>query len=444
MPQILKRPADKTDAATSTSLDVPKIVKGVIDDIRVRGDEAVRAYSIQFDKWSPHSFRLSPSDIEEIIGTVPEQIIQDIKTVQANVRKFALAQRKSLVDFESEIRPGVFLGQKNIPIDAVGAYIPGGRYALLASAHMTICTAKAAGVRRVIACTPPLLGEIPAATVAAMHLAGADEIYILGGVQAIAAMSVGTELIKKVDFIAGPGNPFVAEAKRQLFGEIGIDLPAGPTEVLIVADDKADPFTIATDLLSQAEHGPDTPAVLITTSLTVGQRSISEVERLLEILPTAQLASTSWKAYGEVIVVDSLDEAYRLADQFASEHVQILTENPREALEKMSHYGALFLGEKTCVSYGDKCIGTNHVLPTRKAAKFTGGLWVGKFLKTVTYQEVKSNEESGSLGRLCGRAARAENFEGHARSGDLRAHKYLHDRFEWIDGSPKPNAVYTS
>ncbi|KAF8853915.1 histidinol dehydrogenase [Acephala macrosclerotiorum] len=429
----LKSKPETNGASSKPPVDVPKIVRGVIDDIRTQGDAAVRSYSEKFDKWSPSSFKLSKSEIETIISKVPKQTIEDIKTVQHNVRTFALAQRESLKDFEVEIRPGVHLGQKNIPIANVGAYIPGGRYPLLASAHMTIVTAKAAGVPRVVACTPPINGEIPSSTIAAMYFAGADEIYILGGVQAVAAMAIGTETISKVDFIAGPGNPFVAEAKRQLFGEIGIDLPAGPTEVLIVADGKADPTTVAVDLLSQAEHGPDTPAVLITNSKEVGEKSITEVERLLKILPTAALAGVSWETYGEVIVVDSLDEAYALADKYASEHVQILTENPREALEKMSNYGALFLGEKTCVSYGDKVIGTNHVLPTKKAARFTGGLWVGKYLKTVTYQEVTSEKESGELGVLCGRAARAENFEGHARSGDIRASQYLKETFSWME-----------
>lgn len=299
---------------------------------------------------------------------------------------------------------------------------------------MTIVTAKVAGVPNVVACTPPIAGKIPSGTVAAMHFAGADEIFILGGVQAVAAMAVGTETIRKVDFIAGPGNAYVADAKRQLFGQVGIDLFAGPTEILIVADGEADPFTVATDLVSQAEHGPDTPAVLITTSESVGKKSIDFVNHLLEKsnLSTAELAKTSWNAFGEVVVVDSLDEAWKLADEYASEHVQILTKEPREALSKMKNYGALFLGERTCVSYGDKVIGTNHVLPTRKAAKYTGGLWVGKYLRTVTYQEVSDEKASGELGRLCGRAARAELFEGHARSGDLRASKYLGDKFEWI------------
>lgn len=303
---------------------------------------------------------------------------------------------------------------------------------VLASAHMTVVTAKVAGVPHVVGCTPPIRGEIPAATVAALHLAGADEIFILGGVQAVAAMAVGTETMRKVDFLAGPGNSFVAEAKRQLFGEVGIDLFAGPTEVLIVADDQADPFVVATDLLSQAEHGPDSPAVLITTSEEVGRKTMEYCDALLQTLSTADIARVSWGNLGEVVLAKDMDHAYRIADEYAFEHVQILTENPREALDKMTNYGALFLGAMTCVSYGDKCIGTNHVLPTRGASRYTGGLWVGKYLRTVTYQEVRNPEESGKLGRLCGRAARAELFEGHARSGDLRAHDHLGDAHDWI------------
>ncbi|TKA81627.1 hypothetical protein B0A49_01261 [Cryomyces minteri] len=412
-PQYLKsKPPVTPDFGPNA--DVPSVVKGVIDDIRANGDAAVRNYSRKFDEWEPAAFKLSKQDIEDIIAKVPDQIVKDIKEVQGNVRKFAQAQKDSLKDFELEIQPGVHLGQKNIPIRNVGCYIPGGRYPLLASAHMTILTAKVAGVPNVVACTPPIAGEIPHSTVAAMHLAGADQIFLLGGVQAVAAMAIGTESI-------------------DLFGEIGIDLLAGPTEVLIVADEHADPFMVATDLLSQAEHGPDTPAVLITNSEEVGKKTMEAIDRLLPILPTRELAGTSWKNFGEVIVVKDLDEAYELADEYASEHVQILTENPREALEKMKNYGAIFLGANTCVSYGDKCIGTNHVLPTRKAAKYTGGLWVGKYMKTVTYQEVTDPEASGKLGRLCGRSARAENFEGHARSGDLRAYNHLKDQFEWID-----------
>lgn len=429
----LKTPAVGATASFAASEQVNKIVKSVIDDVRANGDAAVRAYSEKFDKWSPQSFKLSISEIEDCISKVPEQTISDIKEAQHNIRTFAQAQRDCIKDLEIEVQPGVFLGHRNNPIGTAGAYIPGGRYPLLASAHMTILTAKVAGVQRVVACTPPIRGELPRATIAAAHLAGADEIFILGGTQAVAAMAVGTETIPRVEFLAGPGNAFVAEAKRQLFGEIGIDLLAGPTEVLIVADDAADPFTIATDLLSQAEHGPDTPAVLITTSEEIARNTMRVVEAQLPGLCTAELAGTSWRDYGEVIVVDNLDEAYALADEFASEHVQILTRKPREALNKMRNYGALFLGEKTCVSYGDKVIGTNHVLPTKKAGRYTGGLWVGKYLKTQTYQEVVSENASGELGRLCGRASRAENFEGHARSGDLRSHLYLKDKYSWID-----------
>ena len=429
---FLKRALSVRTHQTASSPQVKTIVADVIKDIGENGDEAVRRYSEKFDKWSPSSFKLSKDEIASCIARCSEQTIRDITQVQANVRQFALAQRSSIHDFELETQPGVFLGQKSIPIDAVGCYIPGGRYPLLASAHMTIVTAKVAGVKHVIACTPPILGEMPNATVAAMSLAGADEIHVLGGVQAVAAMAVGTETIAKVDFLAGPGNAFVTEAKRQLFGQVGIDLFAGPTEVLIVADESASPFTCATDLLSQAEHGPDTPAVLITTSAKVGQETISIVDELLTGLPTAEIAAVSWRDHGVVVVVSDIDEAYSLADEYASEHVQILTKEPRQALKKMSQYGALFLGERTCVSYGDKVIGTNHVLPTGKAARYTGGLWVGKFLKTVTYQEVVDDEASGQLGRLCGRAARVEKFEGHARSGDLRAHNFLQDDFAWI------------
>ncbi|OAX82804.1 histidinol dehydrogenase [Emergomyces africanus] len=404
----LKTRAGPEAAGNGTAIEVPAIVRGVIEDIRSNGDSAVRQYSTKFDRWEPTSFKLSKDDIQAAIAKVSEQTVKDIKQAQANVRAFALAQRDSISDFEVELQPG---------------YIPGGCYPLLASAHMTILTAKAAGVDHVIACTPPINAEIPNSTVAAMHLAGADEIFILGGVQAIAAMAVGTDSIRKVDFIAGPGNAFVAEAKRQLFGEIGIDPFAGPTEVLIVADEKADPFTIATDLLSQAEHGPDSPAVLITTSDDAGRQVMRYIDKLLETLSTAAIASSSWRSFGEVVVVENIGEAYALADEYAFEHVQILTERPREELDKMRNYGALFLGEKTCVSSLEQ---TMSFQPERQHDT----LWVSKFLRTVTYQEVKSETASGELGRLCGRAARAENFEGHARSGDLRACQYLKDHHD--------------
>jgi sulfopropanediol 3-dehydrogenase len=431
MARHLKSAATPSGTGAKATADVRGIVEGVIGDIRTRGDEAVREYSEKFDKWTPESFRLSPEQIEAAIARVPRQTLDDIREVQENVRNFAKLQRESLHDFEAEVRPGVILGQKNVAIQAVGAYIPGGRYPLLASAHMTIVTAKVAGVERVIACTPPSQGQIPDASVAAMHLAGADEIYLLGGVQAIAAMAVGTETIKSVDMLAGPGNAFVAEAKRQLFGSVGIDLFAGPTEVLIVADETADPFLVAVDLLSQAEHGPDSPAVLVTTSAEVGEQTLKHVDELLKDLPTSAIAEPAWRNHGQVILAESTEEAFQIADVFASEHVQILTKDPREALQKMKNYGALFLGENTCVSFGDKVIGTNHVLPTLGAARYTGGLWVGKFLKTLTYQEVTTLEASAKLGELCGRAARAENFEGHARSGDLRVSRLTDSAPAW-------------
>jgi sulfopropanediol 3-dehydrogenase len=430
MPTIVKAPTAAAGVARSSD-QVRDTVASVIADIRERGDEAVRAYSDKFDNWTPDSFRLDAAAVDRIVSGVPETVLDDIRTVQANVRNFAQRQRDSLADFEVETMPGVFLGQKNLPVAAAGAYVPGGRYPLVASAHMTVVTAKVAGVPRVAACTPPIHGEIPAATIAAMHLAGADEIYLLGGVQAVAAMAIGTETIDRVDILTGPGNAYVAEAKRQLFGEVGIDLFAGPTEILIVADEFANPFVVAVDLLSQAEHGPDSPAVLITTSQSLANQVVAHIDALLPGMPTRDFAGPAWRDYGQVIVVADLDEAFTLADKFASEHVQVLTENPRQALEKMREYGALFLGEGTCVSYGDKVIGTNHTLPTRGAARYTGGLWVGKFLKTVTYQEVVNQESSAALGELCGRAARVELFEGHARSGDVRAALYAGAELPW-------------
>src|SRR4051794_21225805 len=440
VPTTLKTGRTKSFADTAQD-DVRGRVTQIIADIRIRGDAAVRTYSETFDRWSPKGFRLSPEQVAEIIATLPQQVIDDIVFVQAQVRGFAEVQRASMTDVEVETLPGVVLGHRHVPVQAAGAYIPGGKYPLTASAHMTIAPAKVAGVPRVVACTPPIRGEIPAATVAAMSLAGADEIWILGGVQAVTAMALGTETMGRVDLIAGPGNAYVAEAKRQLYGEVGIDLFAGPTEILVIADEHADPFVVAVDLLSQAEHGPESPAVLITTSERVGRESMAHVEAILPGMPTADYAGPAWRDYGQVIVVNDLAEAYALADDFAFEHVQVLTQEPREALERMHHYGALFLGENTCVSYGDKVIGTNHVLPTLGAARFTGGLWVGKYLRTVTYQEVRDTTASGELGRVCGRAARVELFEGHARSGDVRAAQFLGDSYPWID---EAKARYTS
>src|SRR5215469_14614345 len=411
---------------------VRETVSGVIADIRERGDAAVREYSAKFDNWSPEAFRLTPAQVEDIIAGLPAQVIEDITFVQAQVRGFAMAQLASMGEVEVETLPGVFLGHKHLPISSAGSYIPGGRYPLTASAHMTVLTAKAAGVERVVACTPPIRGEIPAATVAAAHLAGADEIYLLGGVQAVTALALGTETIGQVDLLAGPGNAYVAEAKRQLFGEVGIDLFAGPTEILIVADETADPVTVAVDLLSQAEHGPDSPAVLITTSESLGETVLSMVAAILPGMPTKDFAGPAWRDHGQVIVVGDIDEAFAVADSFAAEHVEVLTVAPRDALAKMRNYGALFLGEGTCVSYGDKVIGTNHVLPTRGAARYTGGLWVGKYLKTVTYQEVRDPASSALLGEVCGRASRVELFEGHARSGDIRAAKIRGTRPAWL------------
>ncbi|WP_270451919.1 histidinol dehydrogenase [Kocuria marina] len=429
---MLKSPA-KTDTGRGSAPEVRDIVEGVIADIRERGDAAVREYSQKFDNYGPESFLLTDEQLAEVMGRIPQQVIEDITFVQEQVRNMAQKQMESLSDFEIETLSGVHLGQKNVPIQAAGAYIPGGKYPLLASAHMTIVTAKVAGVERVVACTPLIKGEMPDATIAAMHLAGADEIYLLGGIQAVAAMAVGTETIRPVNMLAGPGNAFVAEAKRQLFGEVGIDLFAGPTEVLIVADEHADPFVVAVDLLSQAEHGPESPAVLITTSEELGRQVATYIDELLVNMPTKDFAEPAWRDYGAIHVVDSIEDAYRLADDYAYEHVQILTAEPRRALDEMTNYGALFLGEGTCVSYGDKVIGTNHVLPTRGAARYTGGLWVGKYLRTVTYQEVTDTESSAFFGELCGRAARVERFEGHARSGDVRAAKYRGGSLPWSD-----------
>ena len=411
---------------------VRETVTSVIAGVRERGDAAVREYSAKFDNWSPDDFRLPAAQIEEIVGLLPAQVIEDIEFAQTQVRGFAAAQLASMSEFEVETLPGVFLGQKHLPVASAGAYIPGGRYPLTASAHMTVLTAKAAGVERVVACTPPIRGQVPAATVAAAHLAGADEIYLLGGVQAVTALSLGTETIGKVDLLAGPGNAYVAEAKRQLFGEVGIDLLAGPTEILVIADSTAEPEVVAIDLLSQAEHGPDSPAVLVTTSRELGETVLGYIDKILPGMPTSDFAGPAWRDHGQVIVVDDRDEAFAVADAFAFEHVEVLTAAPRDALEKMRNYGALFLGEGTCVSYGDKVIGTNHVLPTRGAARYTGGLWVGKYLKTVTYQEVRSPESSALLGDVCGRASRVELFEGHARSGDIRAAKVDGPRPGWL------------
>lgn len=405
-------------------LKVRALVENMLDKVTHEGDAAVREFSVNLDKWSPASFRLSESEIKEIISGLPQQVIDDITFAQTQIRNFAQIQRESIKDVEVETLPGVFLGHKNIPVNSVGCYVPGGRYPMVASAHMSVLTAKVAGVKRVIACTPPINGQIPAATVAAMSMAGADEIYLLGGVQAIAMMAIGTETVQPVDMLVGPGNAYVAEAKRQLFGKVGIDLFAGPTETLVIADDTTDVETCATDLLGQAEHGPTSPAVLLTTSKTIAEGIEAEIQRQLTVLPTADVASVAWRDYGQVILCDTVEELISEADRIASEHVQVMTENPRLFLEKMTNFGGLFLGDKTNVAYGDKVIGTNHTLPTREAARYTGGLWVGKFLKTCTYQEIKTEEASKLIGEYCSRLCEIENFAGHKEQADLRVRKY--------------------
>jgi sulfopropanediol 3-dehydrogenase len=400
---------------------VRQTVEGILADVKKRGDAAVREYSEKFDRWAPK--KLTEEEIQRIMGRVPASTLEDIKFAQAQIRGFAEHQRAAIRDIEVETLPGVKLGHRNIPVESVGCYVPGGRYPMVASAHMSIVTARVAGVRRIVACTPPNQGEPHAETIAAMVLGGADEIHVVGGVQAIAAMALGTQSIQPVDMLCGPGNAYVAEAKRQLFGTVGIDLFAGPTEILVVADDTADVEMIATDLLGQAEHGPTSPAICLTTSKTIAEALPAEIERQLKVLPTADVAGLAWRDYGEIILVGSLDEAVTEADRVAAEHVEILTRNPRFFLERMRNYGALFLGPETNVSYGDKVIGTNHTLPTLGAARYTGGLWVGKFLKTCTYQEI-TREASVRVGEYCSRLCAIERFWGHKEQADLRLRRY--------------------
>jgi sulfopropanediol 3-dehydrogenase len=422
MATFLKRRIDRavTDA---NDAKVRQTVESILQDVAARGDEAVRELSAKFDKWSPPAFRLSKAELDAIVGKVSPSTLADIKFAQAQIRNFAEYQRAALKDIEVETLPGVKLGHKNIPVESVGCYVPGGRYPMVASAHMSIVTARTAGVQRIVACTPPNQGEPHAETIAAMVLGGADEIYVLGGVQAVAAMALGTATIKPVDMLVGPGNAYVAEAKRQLFGRVGIDLFAGPTEILVIADDSADVEMIATDLLGQAEHGPTSPAILITTSQAIAAALPAEIERQLAVLPTADVASVAWRDYGEIIVVDSREEAVKESDRVAAEHVEVLTREPRYFLEHMRNYGALFLGPETNVSYGDKVIGTNHTLPTMGAARYTGGLWVGKFLKTCTYQEI-TPEASVAVGEYCSRLCAIERFWGHKEQADLRLRRY--------------------
>jgi sulfopropanediol 3-dehydrogenase len=423
MPTFLKRGRDPEAVAQNDAV-VRTTVETILADIEKRGDAAVRELSARFDKWSPSSFRLSDSEIEQAMSKVPARDLEDIRFAQAQVRNFAEKQRACLQDLEVETLPGVVLGHKNIPVETVGCYVPGGKYPMVASAHMSVVTAKVAGVKRIVACAPPFKGGPHPAIVAAMHLAGADEIYVLGGVQAVGAMALGTETIAPVDMIVGPGNAFVAEAKRQLYGRIGIDLFAGPTETLVIADDSVDGEICATDLLGQAEHGKTSPAILLTNSEKLARDTMAEIERQLKTLPTAALAGASWADYGEVIVCDSYEEMVAEADRIASEHVQVMTRDPDYFLANMTNYGALFLGPRTNVAFGDKVIGTNHTLPTKKAARYTGGLWVGKFIKTCTYQKVLTDEASAQVGEVCARLCLLEGFHGHAEQANIRVRRF--------------------
>ena len=422
MATFLKRRIDQAQS-DAADLEVRRTVESIIADVGRRGDAAVREVSAKFDRWSPPSFRLSQAEIDSLMRKIPESTLDDIRFAQEQIRTFAQHQKGALRDLEVEIRPGVKLGHRNIPVASVGCYVPGGRYPMVASAHMSIVTARVAGVSRIVACTPPNAGAPHAETIAAMVLGGADEIHVLGGVQAVAAMALGTESIPAVDMLVGPGNAYVAEAKRQLFGRVGIDLLAGPTEILVIADDSADVEMVAVDLLGQAEHGPTSPAILVTVSRELAEALPGEIERQLKVLPTADVAGVAWRDYGEIIVVGSLEEAVREADRIAAEHVEVLTRNPRWFLERMRNYGALFLGPETNVAYGDKVIGTNHTLPTRGAARYTGGLWVGKFMKTCTYQEC-TPEASVEIGEYCSRLCAIERFWGHKEQADLRLRRY--------------------
>ena len=421
------------DAASLAAADgqVRATVETILADIEKRGDQAVREYSKRFDQWDPADFLLSQDAIAQAMGRLSARELEDIRFAQAQIRRFAEIQRQSMQDVEVETRPGVVLGHKHIPVNNVGCYIPGGKYPLIASAHMSVLTAKVAGVPRVIATAPPYQGQPHPAIVAAMHMAGADEILVLGGVQAVAAMAIGTGSIKPVDMLVGPGNQYVAEAKRQLYGRVGIDLFAGPTETLVIADESVDGEMCAVDLLGQAEHGPTSPAVLLTNSEELARDTLAEVQRQLDILPTAEIARKAWNDHGQVIVCDTIDEMIQVADELAFEHVQVMTADPDLFLRRMSNYGALFLGPRTNVSFGDKVIGTNHTLPTNRNARYTGGLWVGKFLKTCTYQRVLTDEASAEIGAYCSRLCHMENFAGHGEQANLRVRRYGQRDVAW-------------
>jgi sulfopropanediol 3-dehydrogenase len=412
------------EAKAENSAQVRSTVEAILADIAARGEAAVREYSEKFDKWSPPSFKLSESEIAECVRALPQGVIDDIKFAQTQIRNFALTQRAALRNVEVQTLPGVVLGHKNIPVNSVGCYVPGGRYPMVASAHMSVVTAKAAGVKRIIASAPPFGGKPHPAIVAAMHFGGADEIYAFGGVQAIAAMALGTENIAPIDMLVGPGNAYVSEAKRQLFGRVGIDLLAGPTETLILADDTCDAEMAAVDMIGQAEHGPGSPAILVTNSAKLAGEVPAAIEKLLSWLPTAAIARQAWQNCGEIILCDTLDEMVQEADRIASEHVQVLTRDPDYFLQRLTNFGSLFLGHRTNVAYGDKVIGTNHTLPTMKAARYTGGLWVGKFLKTCTYQRVLTDEAAAMVGEYCSRLCALEGFAAHKEQADLRVRRF--------------------
>jgi sulfopropanediol 3-dehydrogenase len=411
-------------AKAENSLQVRHTVEEILGDIAARGGAAVRDFSQKFDQWSPARFRLTADEIADCVRSMPSSTIDDIKFAQTQIRNFALAQRECLKELEIETLPGVVLGHRNVPVNSVGCYIPGGRYPMVASAHMSVVTAKAAGVRRIISCAPPFGGKPHPAIVTAMHLGGADEIYAFGGVQAIGAMALGTEEVGAVDMIVGPGNAYVAEAKRQLFGRVGIDLLAGPTETLIIADDTCDAEMAAVDLIGQAEHGPGSPAVLLTNSPKLANEVPRAIETLLAWLPTAEVARKAWENCGEIILVDTVEELLQEGDRIASEHVQVLTRDPDYFLRHMTNFGALFLGPRTNVAFGDKVIGTNHTLPTMRAARYTGGLWVGKFIKTCTYQRVTTDAASALIGSYGSRLCELEGFAGHKEQADLRVRRY--------------------
>jgi sulfopropanediol 3-dehydrogenase len=423
MARYLKKGRD-ADAIAEDDAKVRVTVEGALAEIARRGDAAVREMSVRFDGWDRTDYRLTDQEIRDCLSQLSQRDLDDIRFAQTQVMTFAEHQRASMQDLEVETLPGIVLGHKNIPVSSVGCYVPGGKYPLLASAHMSVITARVAGVPRVITCAPPFQGKPAPAIVAAQHLAGADVIYCLGGIQAVGAMALGTESIPAIDMLVGPGNAFVAEAKRQLYGRVGIDLFAGPTETLVIADETVDAEMCATDLLGQAEHGPNSPAILLTTSEKLARETMAEVERLLGVLPTAPVARKAWEDYGAVIVCESDEEMVREADAIASEHVQVMTRDPDYFLRHMTNYGALFLGPRTNVSYGDKVIGTNHTLPTKKAARYTGGLWVGKFLKTVTYQRVLTDEASAMIGEYCSRLCMLEGFAGHAEQANIRVRRF--------------------